>query len=170
MHFGFALKLSDIDLWNINLLDTHLDLLSPGNYTDIPSKHFVSIMSCLHNVLFVSIISSRRLQDMSSRHIQDMSWISLQDVFSVTIFRLPKRLEDVLQDVFKTSLQDTLQDVFKTSLQDVLKTSSRCLGWREIVTLKTFWRCLQDMSWRRLEDVLKTKKCLLGNILFGRGV
>ena len=28
MHFGFALELSDIiDLWNIDLLDTHLDLL-----------------------------------------------------------------------------------------------------------------------------------------------
>ena len=43
MHFGFALELSDIDLWNIDLLDTHLDLLD----TDIPSKHFV----CLQDVL-----------------------------------------------------------------------------------------------------------------------
>ena len=34
MHFGFALDSSDIDLWNIDLLDTHLDLLD----TDIPSK------------------------------------------------------------------------------------------------------------------------------------
>ena len=55
---------------------------------------------------------------MSSRH--------LQDVLSVTIFRL----QDVLRDVFKTSLQD----VFKTSRKtkncyadDVLKTSSRRL-------------------------------------------
>ena len=29
MHSGFALELSDIDLWNIDLLDTHLDLLDP---------------------------------------------------------------------------------------------------------------------------------------------
>ena len=29
MHFGFVLELSDIDLWNINLLDKHLDLLDP---------------------------------------------------------------------------------------------------------------------------------------------
>ena len=35
MHFGFALELSDIDLWNIDLLDIHLDLLD----TDIPSKY-----------------------------------------------------------------------------------------------------------------------------------
>ena len=43
--------------------------------------------------------SSRRLQDMSSRR--------LQQVFSVTILRLPRRLEDVLKksckDLLKTS-------------------------------------------------------------------
>ena len=60
MHFGFALESSDIDLLNIDLLDTHLDSLD----TDIPSKHFV----CLQDVLKMS--SSRRLED----------------VFSVTIF------------------------------------------------------------------------------------
>ena len=46
MHFGLALELSNIDLWNMDLLDTHLDLLD----ADIPSKFF-----------FVSIMSSRRL-------------------------------------------------------------------------------------------------------------
>ena len=66
MHFGCALELSNIDLWNIDLLDTHLDLLD----TDIPSKYF----ACLHN--------SRRLQDMSSRHLQDMSSRCLQDMSS----------------------------------------------------------------------------------------
>ena len=50
MHFGFALELLDRDLWNIDLLDTHLDLLD----TDIPSKYFF----CLHNVFKTS---SRRL-------------------------------------------------------------------------------------------------------------
>ena len=59
MHFGFALELSDIDLWNTDLLDIHLDLLSRDKYTDIPS------------ILFVSIKSLRGLQDMSSRHLQD---------------------------------------------------------------------------------------------------
>ena len=66
MHFGFALELSNVDLLNIDLLDTHLDLLD----TDIPS------------ILFVSIVSSRRLQDMSSRHLQDMSSRRLQDMSS----------------------------------------------------------------------------------------
>ena len=46
MHFGLALDSSDIDLWNKDLLDTHLDLLD----TNIPSKHFV----CLQDVLKTS--------------------------------------------------------------------------------------------------------------------
>ena len=73
-------------------------------------------------------MSSRRLQGMSSRR--------LEDVFSVTIFRLPRRLEDV----FKTSsrcLARGLENVFKTSSRRVRKTSSRRLGTRKIVTLKT---------------------------------
>ena len=35
MHFGFAIELSDMDLWNIDLSDTHLDLSD----TDISSKY-----------------------------------------------------------------------------------------------------------------------------------
>ena len=72
MHFGCALELSDIDLWNIDLLDTHLDLLD----TDIPVSIF-----------FVPIVSSRRLQDMSSRHLQDMSSRRLQDMSSRHVFK-----------------------------------------------------------------------------------
>ena len=116
-------------------IDKHLDLLD----TDIPSKHFV----CLQDVLKTSSryglkTSSRRLQDMSSRR--------LKDVFSVSIFLLPS----------------LLQDIFGRRLQEVFKKSSRRLGRRKIVTLKTCWKHLQDMPWRRLEDVLKTNKCLLG--------
>ena len=113
MHFGFALESSDIDLWNIDFLGTHLDLLD----TDIPSKYFV----CLNSVFKTS---SRYVFKISSRH------------------------------------------VFKTSSRHVFKTSSRRLGRRKIVTLKTCWRRLQDMSWRRLEDVFKTNKCLLGYLIF----
>ena len=112
MHFGFALYLSDIDLWNIDLWDTYLDLLDTVSPVSIL---FVSIV-CLRRLQDMSSrhlqgMSSRRLQDMpsrclqdmSSRCLQDMSSRRLQDVFSVTIFRLPRRLQDVLQDVFKTS-------------------------------------------------------------------
>ena len=82
MHFGFALELSNIDFWNIDLLDLHLDLLD----TDIPSTYFV----CLHNVLFVSIclqgVFKTCLQDIlktclktSSRHVLKRCWGHLQD-------------------------------------------------------------------------------------------
>ena len=83
MHFGFALELSNVDSLNIDLLDTHLDLLD----TDIPSKYF----ACLHNV-------SRRLQDMSSRHLQDMPSRRLQasrHVFKTYSRRLARCLQDV---------------------------------------------------------------------------
>ena len=50
MYFGFALDSPNTDLWNIDLLDTYLDLLDADN----PSKNFV----CLQYVLKTS---SRRL-------------------------------------------------------------------------------------------------------------
>ena len=147
MHFGFPLDFSDIDLLNVDLLDqryTRLDLFvsktSWRRLEDMSSRRLQDI-------------SSRRLQDMSSRCLEDMSSRRLEEVFRVTIFRLPRRL----QDVFKTSSRR-----FAKCLQDVFKTSSRRLGRRKIVMLKTYWRHLQDMSWRRLRDVLKTNKCLLG--------
>ena len=153
MHFGFALELSNTDLWYIDLLDIHVD-------SDIPSKNF----PCLHNVFKTSsrqvfktstrhviITSSRRLQEMSSKHLEDVS--------SVTIFCLPRLLEDIL----KTSSR-LLQDVFNTSLQDVsrhlCKTSSRRLERRKIVTLETFWIRLQDQEmFAGIECFLENVKC-----------
>ena len=87
-------------------------------------------------------MSWRRLEDMSWRRLQGMSSSRLEDVFSVTIFRLPRRLAGGLENVFKTSAWR--------------------LGRRKTVTQKTCWRHLRDMSWRRLQDVLKTNKSLLG--------
>ena len=43
MYFGFALDASDIDLRDIDFLDTDLDLLD----TDIPSKYFVYLQDVL---------------------------------------------------------------------------------------------------------------------------
>ena len=73
---------------------------------------------------------------MFSRHRQDMSPRRLQDVFNGTILRLPRLLEDVLQDVSKTSSRP-LQAVLARRLQDVFKTPSRRLRRQKIVTLKT---------------------------------
>ena len=41
MHFGFAIDLPDIDLCNIELLDTHLDLLD----INIPRKDVLNMSS-----------------------------------------------------------------------------------------------------------------------------
>ena len=128
MHFGFALELSDIDLWNIDLLDTHLDLLSPDKYTDIPSKYFV----CLHKIFRTS---SRHVLKTSSRHVFKTS---SRHVFKTSSTHVSKTFSG---HVFKTSSRH----VFKTSLRHVFKMSSRRLGRRKIVTLKTCWRHLQDM-------------------------
>ena len=108
MYFGFALDASDIDSWDMDLLDTDLDLLD----TDIPSKHFV----CLQDVLKAS-----------SRH------------------------------------------VFKTSSRHVFKKSSRRLQCNDFSSSKTSSSHLQDvledeklLSWRRVEDVFRTNKCMYG--------
>ena len=79
------------------------------------------------------------------------SWRRLQHVFRVTILRLRRRLEDVLQrdleDVLKTSCKTSwktkncyAEDVLKTCLEDVLKT------------------CLEDVLKTYLEDVFKTSR------------
>ena len=89
----------------------------------------------------------RRLEDVFKICLQGVFKTSsrrLQDAFSVTIFRLPRRLQDVLQDVFKT-FSRTLQDVFARRLQDVLE-DEKLLHWRRV----------EDVFKTCLEDVLKT--------------
>ena len=80
----------------------------------------------------------------SWRLLQDMSWRGFQHIFSVTILRLPRRLEDVL----------------RRRLEDVLKTFSRPLarGLQDVLEDEKFlrWRRLQDILKTCLEDVLKT--------------
>ena len=84
--------------------------------------------------------SWKRLQ-----HVFKTSLRRLQHVFSVTILRLPKRLEDVSQ----------------IRLEDVLKTSWKTKNCYAEDVLKT---CLEDMSWRRLEDIMEKSKILTGDI------
>ena len=98
---------------------------------------------------YVSKTSRRCLQDIC---LQDVFKTCLQDVFKtyVTIFRLPRHFQDVLRNVFKTPSRR------------LCNTFSIRLGRRKIVTPKTCWWCLQDISWRCFQDVFKTNKCLLG--------
>ena len=79
------------------------------------------------------------------------SWRRLQHVFSVTIIRLPRRLEKVLKTSCKTKNCYT---------EKVLKTS-----WRHI--LKTFWRHYeqkQNTYWRYLD--LTNLNVYLTNLYF----
>ena len=102
--------------------------------------------------MFISKTSSRRLQyflrtclqDAFKTCLQDMSSRRLQDVFSVTIFCLPRHLQDVLWDVLKTSLTG-LQDVFARRLQDVFKKL-----WKA----KYYYAdcCVEDVFTTGLED------------------
>ena len=140
-HFGFALDLSDIDLKNIDLLDTRLDLLD----TDVASKNFV----CLRDVLktysrYVFKTSSRHVFkpssghvfQTSSRHVFKTSWRRLQrDSFSSS-----KTCSRRVPDVFKTSwrrLDEFLED-------------EKLLRWRRVEHVLTCWR---------RQDVLNTNKC-----------
>ena len=125
MIFGFALDLSDIDLLNVDLLD--------HSY-----KHLYSFVSKTFWRRLQDMFSGR-LQNISSRRLQDMSSKRLEHIFSVTIFRLPRRLQNIFRDVFKTFWR-CLQHVFP-----------RRLRRRNIVTLKTCWRRLQDTSYRRVK-------------------
>ena len=76
------------------------------------------------------------------------SWRRLQHVFSVTVLRLPRRLEDISQDVLRTSWKTKncyAEDVLKTSWRHAIKTSSRHvlkMSWRRV--LKTSWRYCGD--------------------------
>ena len=107
-----------------------------GTFSKHPSKHLLVFKT-------------------SWRRLQDMSWRRLQHVFSVTILRLPRRLENVLKTSWRR-FQDLSQDVFKTSsrrLQDVLE-DEKLLRWRLFQdVLKT---CLEDDLKTGIEDFLKT--------------
>ena len=74
----------------------------------------------------------------SSRRLQNMSWRRLQHVFSVTILRLPRRLEDVLKTC--------LEDVLKTYLEDVFKTSPRQTKFLLVISVSNKSKCVSNKS------------------------
>ena len=103
----------------------------------------------------------------SWRRLQDMSWRGLQNVFSVTIFRLPRHLENVLKTSWKSLAKTSwrlLEDVLKTSwktkncyAEDVLKTSSRHV-------FKTHSRHVFKTFSRRLLGIFYWEYVLLKNL------
>ena len=78
----------------------------------------------------------------SSKHV----WKRIQHVFSVRIFGLPRRLEDVLQRRF--------EDVLKTSRKTSCKKDEQLLHWRRLQDILT--ACLEDVLKTCLEVVFKT--------------
>ena len=126
--FGFALDSSDINLWNIDLADTHTFRFVRCRYPHFSCHQDVLKMFSRH----VFKTSSRHVFKTSSRHLQHNNFSSSK-TSSI-------RLARCLQDVFRTSsrrLQDVLEDknfytedVLKTSSRPVWKMSSRRLAWR----------------------------------------
>ena len=112
MHFEFALELSDIDLWNIDLLDTHLDWLSPDKYTDIPSKYFV----CLDNVFKTS---SRRLGRGKIVTLKTC-WRRLQDqqMFAGLVLASKLKEQHPLKMMFKVNSETRCVTMNSKNLQD----------------------------------------------------
>ena len=74
----------------------------------------------------------------SWRHLEDVFKTCLQHVFSVTIFCLLRRLEDMSS----------------RRLQD--------MSWKRLEDMS--WRYLADISWRRLEDTMETNKIFTRDI------
>ena len=103
-----------------------------------------------------------RNQSQPSKHLLvfKTSWRRLQHVFSVTILRLPRCLEDVLETSWRRLAKTSwrrLEDILKTSCKTSWKTKN---GYAEDV-LKTSWRhilkiCLEEVLKTYLEDALKT--------------
>ena len=87
----------------------------------------INLMIRIENVLKTSLQDLLKLSWRRLENVLKMFWRCLEDIF-------PRRLENFLAK--------RLEDVWKTFLQDVL--------------LKMFSRRLGMMSWRHLEDVLKT--------------
>ena len=89
------------------------------------------------------------------RRLKDMSWRRFQNVFSVTIFRFPRRLEDVLKASWKRKncyaegvLKICLQNVLTTCLQNVFKPSwrqTKCLLGISHLYLKNLNLCLINL-------------------------
>ena len=115
------------------------------------------------NILLVFTMSSRRLRDMASR--------SLEDVFNVTIFRLPKRF----QDVFARRLQiqhmvavwyadfpmQPFTDVFQNKCSSKLCNTGEPLSNNKVAGL-----LLQNTYGGCLWDFLAANTFLQLNILF----
>ena len=149
MHFGFALELSNVDL-----LDTHLDLLD----TNIPSKYF----ACLNNVFKTS---SRHVFKTSSKHVFKTSSRHVFKTSSRHVFKTSSRRPQ--RNNFSSSKTSSrrLQDVFARCLQDVLE-DVKLLRWRSVEDVFNKRLLGRVFKWQENVNVIvisalsSTKSCL----------
>ena len=140
MHFGFALELSNVGLLNIDLLDTHLDLLN----TNIPSKYFV----CLNNVFKTS---SRHVLKTSSKHVFKTS---SRHVFK-TSSRRPQRNNFSSSKTSSRRLgRREIVTLKKCSSVQVLKTSSTSICWEGFSSDRKMLMSLLSVLFRLQNHVL----------------
>ena len=99
---------------------------------------------------FYKISSGEGVLKTSWRHIGR----ELQQTFARRLGRQNQETFAGLEDVFKTSLRYVLKTSWTRLHPTICKMSSRRLGRREILTLKTSSKRLEDMSWRRPQEML----------------
>ena len=121
MHFGFALELSNVDLLNIDLLDTHLDF------------------ACLHKVFKTS---SRHVFKTSSRCLQEVS----EDVKLLRWRRVEDVLKTCLEDVLKMSSRPT--NVCWAMILTCAKIQRKLLMFVEVGATESFFGTKSYMSIR----------------------
>ena len=99
---------------------------------------------------------------MSWKRLQDMSWKLLQHVFNVTIFRLPRLLEGISQDILKTSWKTNIVTLRESSrhLQDMSWGRPEEMSWRRLQDMS--WKRLEYMSWRHIQTCWKNQNVYWG--------
>ena len=94
---------------------THQKFVGLENVFKTPSRH--ALKTCSTNM------SWKGLEDMFWRCLEDILKISLEDVFSVTIFRLPRRLQCVSN-----------KSIFHKSISDNSKANPKCINYNPIIS------------------------------------
>ena len=111
-------------------------------HLNIVVQFWVQISDLYHCTVNSKMVPSKHLLVLQTswKRLQDMFWRRLKDIFRVTIFFLPRRLQDVLKTsgrrftkMFWKAKNCYVEHVFTTSWRHFLKTSSRCLGDKQNV-------------------------------------
>ena len=120
------------------------------------NKSFYCIYLYAQIIFYISfkIILSKRFlvfKTQPSKHLLvfKTSWRSLQQIFSITVLRLVRRLQEVFKTSHKTSWRRKIfcAEFLKTCLEDVLKT---CL----VVALKIYLKDVSKTSQRQTNCLL----------------